>query len=177
MNIPVAGLIAGTAGIGLAIFSCRREQCTSVRTRCGCGTIPALEAMRCYLTTLFGFLALAAEAYAVTPVFPNENEVAQLSLKNGATITDKSRIRELLAFLGAIRHEWDYTWHTYPIARETVFFVSRNGKVLCRLDVGSNWTGSTCGVEPKSTWPPLVRLSKGEAQYLHKFVGGKLKAK
>lgn len=121
------------------------------------------------------FLALSlfgCNASAVSPSFPAASQVSQLSISGGKTVTEPSKISELLAALGQIKGGWSYTWHTYPTPQGKLVFVSSSGKALCRLDIGPNWVGSDCGVELKSNWPPLVTIPPEQAIFFRNFVAG-----
>jgi hypothetical protein len=128
--------------------------------------------MRTTSLALIASSLLACNCFAATPSFPAPAQIGVLTIPNGKSISDPSTISGLLAVLGEIKSGWGYTWHTYPSPKARIYFHSQSGQAICRLDIGTNWVGSDCGVELKSDWPPYAKVTSEQARFLKAFVTG-----
>jgi hypothetical protein len=45
------------------------------------------------------------------------------------------------------------------VPQAKIYFRSQSGQAICRLDIGTDWVGSDCGVELKSNWPPYTKVT------------------
>jgi hypothetical protein len=111
--------------------------------------------------------------------FPDKEIVSSLrsELHQKATMVQViSNPTQVAAFLEAIRSLKGWYWWkgriTYAIPQATVVLTAQNGVELCRVDVGTNWLGSACGVAYQGARPPLIRLTSSEALYFRSLVGG-----
>ena len=125
--------------------------------------------------TSLAFIAsslFACNCFAATPSFPAHAQISVLAMPDGKSISEPSKIADLLAVLGEIKSGWGYTWHTYPVPQARIYFRSQSGQAICRLDIGTNWVGSDCGVELKSNWPPYTKVTSEQARFFKAFVAG-----
>ena len=117
--------------------------------------------------------AVAGCNSAPTPSFPSASQVSELTVSRGAPIKERAAIELFVANLHSLKGKWSYTWHTYPSPQSTVSLVGQSsGEVLCRIDIGPNWLGSTCGHVAKG-WPPFTDLTKEQPIKFRELVGGK----
>lgn len=112
------------------------------------------------------------DAPAPSPVFPDTESVSRIANSSGIPITNPDEIREFMAALQLLNSGWSYTWHTYPTPSASIVLVDKSNQPVCRVDLGPNWLGSTCG-HIKAGWPPYVKLSPEQALFFRDIVGGK----
>jgi hypothetical protein len=137
--------------------------------------------MRTVGALFLGLLVTACVSSGGVPTvtFPASNDVATLRPEQndrGAVlqvITDPHRVA---GFLEALRPLTEKRWRdvqfgTPPIEQARVELIGRNGTSLCRVDIGTNWLGSTCGGY-KGAEPPKVALTSSQARYFRDYVGG-----
>jgi hypothetical protein len=75
--------------------------------------------------------------------------------------------------LHSLKGEWRCSWQTCPTSQGVVSSVrsSSNG-ADCRIDIGPNWLGSTCGHVARGA-PPYTSLTKEEAIRFREFSDGR----
>lgn len=108
---------------------------------------------------------------AQAPSFPAAYQVDRLVLRNPQRASRVPQVDELLGRLGELNTGWHYVWDTYPSPQTSIDLVDSSGKVICRVDIGLNWIGSTCGHDQQD-WPPLVTLSETQARAFKEMVHG-----
>lgn len=107
---------------------------------------------------------------APRPLFPSAPQVSMLVMPLGERVRDQAAIDLFLSNLNSLKGAWSYTWHTYPTPQAEIFLFSSN-EMICRVDIGPNWLGSTCGHSVKG-WPPYTHLTREEATAFRELVGG-----
>ena len=124
------------------------------------------------LSCLFAAGCTFVEKSAPPPSFPLAAQVSELTVSRGSSIKERAAIDLFVSNLHSLKGNWSYTWHTYPTPRATVSLVGQSSsEVLCRIDIGPNWLGSTCGDTAKG-WPPYTDLSREQAMKFRALVGG-----
>ena len=125
------------------------------------------------VTCLLGCDIASEPAPRVT--FPTRAIIVKLAISvddRSSTIDDSIKIDAFMAELSKPKGAWHHVPDTYPGPQAMVTLVNASNEQLCRVDIGLNWLGSTCGQTDHSKWPPLVTMSPGQARYFRDAVGG-----
>lgn len=93
-----------------------------------------------------------------------------LVMSRGESARDQAAIDLFLSSLNSLKGAWNYTRHTYPTPEAEISLFS-SSEMLCRIDIGTDWLGSTCGHSAKG-WPPYTHLTREQATVFRELVGG-----